>query len=37
MTNIEQFTKSGKAKPELNEDNIYVCEEFGFVIDGATG
>lgn len=31
---INQFTKPAK---EINEDAVYVCENFGFVLDGATG
>lgn len=32
--NIRQFTISGNGK---NEDSCYICDKFGFVIDGATG
>lgn len=31
---IQRFTKAGKV---INEDAIFACETFGFVIDGATG
>ena len=31
---IDSFTKAGKIS---NEDFVYVCEDFGFVLDGATG
>ena len=35
------FTKQGKKeegkKETLNEDCVYVCDDFGFVLDGATG
>lgn len=31
---VRAFTKAGKIN---NEDSCYVCDEFGFVIDGATG
>ena len=32
--NLQEFTKAGKI---INEDTVFVCENFGFVIDGATG
>ena len=31
------FTKAGKTIEETNEDCVYLCDKFGFVIDGATG
>lgn len=34
MINIETFSRPGK---KVNEDSVFACEEFGFVIDGATG
>lgn len=37
MVEFEYFSKSGKGFPELNEDNVFVNDQFGFVIDGATG
>lgn len=34
---LDFFTKSGKKTEDYNEDNIAINEQFGFVIDGATG
>ena len=31
------FTRAGKGLEETNEDCVYLCDKFGFVIDGATG
>ena len=33
----QMLTKAGKTIEETNEDCVYVCDKFGFVIDGATG
>lgn len=34
---FEDFSKGCKGSPELNEDNVFVNEKFGFVVDGDSG